>query len=178
MGNKIWFTADKHLNHKNILAYCNRPFETVEEMNAVLINNHNSVVSPEDIVYDLGDFCQGDAKKYLSRLNGNIIRIKGSHDKDIKSPYMMIIQPKGLFDEYKNKRTIVLCHYAMRSWHLSHYGSWHLYGHHHGRLESYGLSADAGVDTNNFYPYSLADIEKKMSLLKPIVDFRGKKGNI
>jgi calcineurin-like phosphoesterase family protein len=60
----------------------------------------------------------------------------------------------------------------MRSWPLSHYASWHLFGHHHGRLESYGLSFDCGTDTNNFYPYSLDDVCKKMATLKPIVDFR------
>jgi calcineurin-like phosphoesterase family protein len=29
----IWFTADFHLNHSNILRHCNRPFPNVEEMN-------------------------------------------------------------------------------------------------------------------------------------------------
>ena len=29
---------------------------------------------------------------------------------------------------------VVLCHYAMRVWDRSHYGSWHLYGHSHGNL--------------------------------------------
>jgi calcineurin-like phosphoesterase family protein len=90
---------------------------------------------------------------------------------------MMIIEPKELLDEYGNKRTIVLCHYAMRSWPLSHYASWHLFGHHHGRLESYGLSFDCGVDANNYYPVSLEKVEKRMSRLTPIVDFRGKQKN-
>jgi hypothetical protein len=29
-----------------------------------------------------------------------------------------------------------------------------------------------GVDTNNFYPYSLDDVEEKMKTLKAIVDYR------
>lgn len=60
----------------------------------------------------------------------------------------------------------------MRSWHLSHYASFMLFGHHHGNLDPHGLSFDVGVDTNDFYPYSLNDIENKMKTLKPIVDFR------
>jgi calcineurin-like phosphoesterase family protein len=62
----------------------------------------------------------------------------------------------------------------MRSWKYSHFASYHLFGHHHGRLEPYGLSFDCGMDTNNFFPYSLDDIERKMKTLKPIVDFRNK----
>jgi calcineurin-like phosphoesterase family protein len=168
----IWFTADLHLDHLNIIKYSNRPFRSIEEMDSALINNWNEVVQPEDTVYDLGDFCMGNSAKYIQRLYGKIIRIKGSHDKDIQQPYMIVIKPDELIDEYGNQRSITLCHYSLRSWPLSHYASWHLFAHHHGKLEPYGLSFDCGMDTNNFYPYSLDDVCKKMSTLKPIVDFR------
>jgi len=36
---KDWFTADLHLNHKNIIKYCNRPFTDIYQMDNVLINN-------------------------------------------------------------------------------------------------------------------------------------------
>ena len=53
----IWMTSDLHFNHENILKYepVSRPFATVEEMNEVLIQNWNSKIKPEDIVYVLGD---------------------------------------------------------------------------------------------------------------------------
>ena len=60
---------------------------------------------------------------------------------------------------------IVLCHYSMRKWNKSHYGSWHLYGHSHGNLPPLGLSFDVGVDTNDYYPYSLDDVSNKMKTL-------------
>ena len=144
-------------------------------MDNEIIKRFNSVVTQSDTVYDLGDFSFGNQHAYLSMLNGNIVRIKGSHDRDMKQPFMLVIKPDGLLDEYGNQRSITLCHYAMRSWPLSHYGSWQLYGHSHGKLESLGLSFDIGTDTNNFYPYSLEDVTKKMALLKPIVDFRKSK---
>ena len=173
-GGMIWFTADLHLQHENIIKFCNRPFSNVKEMDEKLINNWNEVVDKKDIIYILGDFSFGNPPEYASRLKGNKIFIKGSHDNNLDAPYMKIIKPKELKDEYGNQRTIVLCHYAMRSWYLSHYASWHLYAHHHGKLESYGLSMDIGVDCNNFYPFSLDDISKKMATLEPIVDFRKK----
>ena len=52
----IFFTSDTHFNHKAIISYCSRPFESVEEMNDRLIDNWNQVVKPNDTVYHLGDF--------------------------------------------------------------------------------------------------------------------------
>lgn len=176
----IWFTADLHLGHggkdgkSGILKYCNRPFFDIDQMDTELINRLNECVMSEDTIYNIGDFCFGNPKKYVDRLNGHLFLLRGSHDKNsekyVQPNSIAIIQP--LKDEYGNPRTIVLCHYSMRSWPVSHYASWHLFGHHHGKLEPYGLSFDVGTDTNNFYPYSLDDIEKKMRTLKPIVDFR------
>jgi hypothetical protein len=57
---------------------------------------------------------------------------------------------------------ITLCHWCMRVWPKSHYNSWHLYGHSHGKLPSEGKSHDVGVDNNNFYPLSLIEITKIM----------------
>jgi calcineurin-like phosphoesterase family protein len=168
----IYFISDTHFNHTNILEYSNRPFSSIEEMDNKIINNWNNTISQNDTVYHLGDFCIGDPNRYLQKLNGNIIRLKGSHDKNIQQPYILVIAPKNLLDEYGNQRTIVLCHYSMRSWPLSHYASWCLFGHHHNKLEPYGLSFDVGVDCWNYYPISLETVENKMKELKPIVDFR------
>ena len=84
---KIFITSDTHFFHKNIIAYCNRPFESVPEMNDVLIKNWNNAVSPNDIVIFCGDFCFArtasafDVTAQLtSMLNGNKIIIKGNHD--------------------------------------------------------------------------------------------------
>ena len=52
----VFIIADAHLFHKNIINYCGRPFENVEEMNNTIIKNWNRVVGKHDIVYVLGDF--------------------------------------------------------------------------------------------------------------------------
>jgi len=169
----IYFTSDMHLGHKNIIKYSNRPFNSLVEMDRVIIDNYNSVVKEGDTVYDLGDFCFTNPNRYLDRFNVPSIRIKGSHDHDLKegiAPRMLVIKPGGFVDDYGNPLVITLCHYAMRSWELSHYCSWHLYGHHHGMLEPYGLSFDVGVDCWDFYPVSLEQVRKKMATLKPIVN--------
>ena len=85
MNENVWFTSDSHFYHANIIKYCNRPFASVEEMNEKLIENWNSVVGKDDIVWCLGDFCLGpDQKKHIpelvSKLNGRINLILGNHD--------------------------------------------------------------------------------------------------
>lgn len=127
----IWFTADFHFGHRNIISLCNRPFGSVEEMNEILIENFNSLVKKNDTVYILGDISmKADvALDYLPKLNGNKIILIGNHDfrhmrtlrKHFSCHDIHVIKPNG--------RPIVLCHYPMRTWYNSHRGSWHAHGH-------------------------------------------------
>ena len=83
-GSRVFFTSDTHFNHTNIIRFCNRPFKDVSHMNETIISNWNRVVSPEDIVFHLGDFCLGGSAEWvnvLNRLNGKIYLISGNHDR-------------------------------------------------------------------------------------------------
>lgn len=71
-----FYIADWHYGHKNILAYDNRPFKTIEEMNKTLVDRWNGAVSPGDRVFVLGDmfWCNEDcAVPILETLNGTKI---------------------------------------------------------------------------------------------------------
>lgn len=156
----IFFTADEHYGHTNIIKYCNRPFKNVYQMDDVLIQRHNEKVHKNDIVYHLGDFClkkNVHVLEYVYKLKGTHIFLKGSHDRWLKESHAKILTIN------KKGTQITLCHYSMRTWPRSHYNTWHLYGHSHGKLPGIGKSMDVGVDTNNFYPYSLDEIEKIMN---------------
>jgi calcineurin-like phosphoesterase family protein len=149
--------------HKKSIKYCNRPFENIEEMNEELIIRHNSVVNKEDVVIIAGDFSFANKidtyRKIIRRLNGQLIFLRGSHDGWMgKNGYGF----HEIWERTIQKQKIVVCHYAMRVWPASHYNSWQLYGHSHGRLEPEGKQWDIGVDTNNFYPYSFDEIKQIM----------------
>lgn len=159
---KIWFTADMHFGHKNIIKYCNRPFDTVEQMDAVLIDNWNRRVAPDDHVYVVGDFTfnRNRVPAYLERLLGKKTLIVGNHDKD---PDVSLgwHDVKSYHEMYHHNKFIVLCHYAMRVWNKSHHGSYMLYGHSHGGLPGNGNSLDVGVDCWDYSPVSFSEIMKK-----------------
>jgi len=163
-----FFTADTHFNHSNIIQFCNRPFQSAEEMNEVLITNWNAKVKEEDIVYHLGDFGYGELGEILDRLNGKVYYIpsfeythesvlRGYGDRFAQVSPLMNISVKKAYDV-----TITLCHYCMRKWAKEHYNHWHLFGHSHGKLDPIGKSHDVGVDNNNFFPLSLEEIAKIM----------------
>lgn len=133
-------------------------------MNHVLIVRNNEVVTDNDVVVHIGDFTLANrekAQEIIRQLNGQHIFIIGSHDSWLNN------KGKQIWERTIGNVRIVCCHYAMYSWPRSHYGSWLLYGHHHGNFSIPCKALDVGVDTNNFYPYSMEQITKLMES-KPI----------
>lgn len=86
----IFFTADQHFGHANILKYeadyrkdhAGVTFRTVRHMDDAIVANWNATVGMDDTIYALGDFSYKIASiaEYLPRLNGRIILIVGNHD--------------------------------------------------------------------------------------------------
>ncbi len=84
---KIYFFSDAHFDHKNIIKYCNRPFNSTSEMNQTLVRNWQDSVGNNDTVFFLGDMSLGRDRKtidyWLGKLAGNVSYIRGNHDTDI-----------------------------------------------------------------------------------------------
>jgi len=180
-----WFSADYHLGHSNIIKYCGRPFANAHEMNEAIIANHNACVQPDDEFYHLGDFSMmgpGPTIEALKRLNGKKFLLMGNHDKvlrkeevqyyfnPIPAEHEVIIQDKSASH---GRLIIVLSHYAMRVWNKSHWDSWQLYGHSHGKLPDDPAlrSIDVGVDCHGFRPISYYEIRDIMAKKTPVNHF-------
>lgn len=155
-----FFTADEHYGHANSIKHNARPFSNVNEMNEELVCRHNEVVNQKDVTIHTGDFAWANnvkqAQEIIKRLNGNHIFLRGSHDRWMNKMFHEI------WERRIGKIYVVACHYCLRTWPRSHYNSWHVYGHSHGRLEPVGKSWDVGVDNNNFYPVSFDQLAKIM----------------
>lgn len=77
----VW--SDLHFGHKNIIRYSERPFNTVEEMNELLILAYNDIVQPQDVtiwVGDIGFYPDSKTNEILHRCNGYKILVVGNHD--------------------------------------------------------------------------------------------------
>lgn len=166
---EVFFTSDTHYLHKNILKFCpcTRHGEDEREMTELMIEAHNKVVKPGDVVYHLGDVAFGnkeEAIEIIGRLNGKIHLILGNHDdwipktRNIGAMFASIQQ--ALFTKI-NGRKFYLHHYACRVWRDSHHGSYHLYGHSHGDLPSLGKAMDVGIDARplgDMMPWSYDEV--------------------
>ncbi len=83
---RVFVLSDLHFDHTSIIRRCRRPFSSTQQMNRILVNNWNDRVRKGDRVYYLGDMTHGRERRsidfWLSKLNGEVRFIRGSHDTD------------------------------------------------------------------------------------------------
>lgn len=170
---RVWFTADTHFGHENIMRYTGRPFKTIEQMNSTIIKNWNERVKPEDTVIFLGDFCfrntpggkkgEGTGNKaeyYTEQLNGNIVFIRGNHDNnnslnthitalelELGGQLIYCIHDPVDFD---SKYSINLCGHVHEHWKIKKWGDTYL--------------VNVGVDVWDFRPVKIEEIFKAVTL--------------
>ena len=144
---KIFFTSDLHFGHENVIRFDNRPFNTVEEMDEEMIKRWNTKVGKGDIVYVLGDFiwkaATNEAVSIIRRLNGQIILIKGNHDRFLHNAAAKkaLAGIKDYDDicvtlEDGTTRRCILSHYFIPFYNGHRYQAIHLHGHSHFTEES------------------------------------------
>lgn len=91
MKKKIYFIADTHFGHSNIIKYENRPFHNVNEMDEMMIQYWNDVMKPEYEIFVLGDFSfygKDRTTDICCRLKGKKTLIMGNHDKETPEFYL------------------------------------------------------------------------------------------
>lgn len=177
-----FFTSDWHLGHNKILKLKNRPYKSIEEMDQSIIEKHNKLVEPQDIVYFLGDFAMKKTifLKYIDQINGKIVFILGNHD----YKYVSAVREK-LEEVYRMKairiegQTIVLSHYPMYFHYRSHHNAWQLYGHLHHDVSDIvqGKKMNVNFDVCGFKTLSLEDVKQYMRKRSDNIDFKKHNGD-
>jgi calcineurin-like phosphoesterase family protein len=119
---KLYFTSDTHFFHKNIIRYCDRPFEdktwigepdtayegktfvktAVECMNKELVSKWNQTVPEDGVIFHLGDVAMTarplELDKLLRRLNGTKYLVIGNHEKNALQKEYLRKHWEGIYD--------------------------------------------------------------------------------
>lgn len=149
---------------------CNRPFDSVEEMDEALISNWNSRVKGNDTVYILGDlfYRSENVAEILARLKGKKKLVTGNHDSSWLTKFdadKYFASIDKFLEVSDGQRALTLCHYPLMSWkHASK--SYMIHGHIHNdsKADYWPLLAsrdnilNASVDINNFMPVTFEEL--------------------
>jgi calcineurin-like phosphoesterase family protein len=189
---ETFVVADTHIGHYNVVLHGNREqfiypnpnydpekpdhFKTnnpravhLAQHDEFQIDTWNGRVSKKDDIWILGDLAWKHHASIIPRLNGKKYLIRGNHDKMSQDAYRMFQQIEGAHYRYSypakiHKKPVMLAHCPYDTWFSSPHGSWHLYGHCHGRREEFPwkLCFDCGVDVwGGPVPWNI--IEAKMA---------------
>ena len=173
-----FFTADLHFGHENIIRYCDRPFRSVAEMNAGLVDRWNATVSDSDEVWILGDVAMGhidESLEWVRGLHGHKVLVTGNHDRcwagRQRAPDMWLERYRSVgFDEIRHGTVsieldgseVLAGHFPYEGdshdedrfvrWRPVDTGSWLLHGHVHTRWQVNGRQINVGVDVWDYTP--------------------------
>src|SRR3990167_702056 len=199
---RFW-TSDLHVGHENIIYFSSRPFEKdviqkfalgdaavtiadVAAMNQALLDNYNSMVSPTDEVWFVGDVVMGHFEtniKFMKRFHGDKYLIPGNHDRCHKmfpkwKRWQAFYEAAGIIVLDSQVMTTVanqsvkVCHFPYRFTHRSDdsysgqrpddEGDWLIHGHTHGteKVDYATRMVHVGVDAWNYFPVSETEVEQ------------------
>lgn len=170
---RVWFISDPHFDHTNIIKYCNRPFGSVEEMNEVILRNWRETVTPDDVVYFVGDMAFGRGSRnprwWVKQLCGKIIWVKGSHDHGIRPTSEIEGVERVALSEFVccGGTEFMIVHDTFNAM-ANGWGGWIIHGHNHdNRLHidnKFGhKNVNVSVEVIDYKPISLAEVIREIS---------------
>lgn len=158
--------SDTHFSHKAEFLLKNRGFSSVEEMDSILINNWNNVVSDNDTVFHLGDVVFQPATRtdiVLPQLKGKKVLIMGNHD---RGKYL-----SKYFDDFYSileYDIFIFSHIPLNYTELRgrFLGKINVHGHIHNGNSSYVDNPFTSINVNcefiNYKPIKLNDLAKTL----------------
>lgn len=167
--NKIFFTSDLHFGHERVIEFDSRPYFTTKEMDDTLISGWNNKVDNGDVVYVLGDMfwhCEPQyVKNILNTLNGQIILIKGNHDRWLhNSENKKRLSGIKDYDDIVvtladgNKKRCILSHYFIPFYNGHFNDAIHLHGHSHTTPEAKAEKSVARWLNRNGFPNEIYNV--------------------
>lgn len=164
------YISDLHFGHQSIIEKCNRPFHSIEEMNATMIRNINEATDCDDILMILGDVaCYGyNPVQELEAIHCRKVLIIGNHDRSLISHHsfrkqFLDIRESELLND-KGFR-LFLAHFPHAEWDGYWKGRYHFYGHIHNStmgaaliMAQYTNAVNVSADVLDFTPKSAVEL--------------------
>lgn len=178
----VYFTADNHFGHENVIRFCDRPFGSAAEMNKTMICLWNERVHKNDTVYVLGDMffrCE-NIEEILKQLKGKKYLIVGNHDESWLRKFDATAYFENItkfLETSDGQHKLVLSHRPLVSWDHER-RAYMIHGHIHNDTSAdfwpllcvRKRALNAGVDVNGFHPVTFEELLannvafKKMSM--------------
>ncbi len=147
----LYFTADTHFDHNNIIIYEARPVFCFEYM----VELWNRRVTDDDTIWVLGDFVWRKHDYWIPQLKGKINLLRGNHDHRRKkyTTHGVNVWRGPMYLETEELGKIKLTHVPDTTSKLLN-----LCGHVHGWWKRVNNCINVGVDVWNLQPVSIVEI--------------------
>lgn len=173
-----WISSDWHIGHDNIRRFSNRPFASLEEMEASCVAECQAKLRPGDRFIYLGDLHWAKNPHPIDSFLQKILTpqvqfffVRGNHDYQIDKVRKLadehgkykITLIKEIFEFQYGDNFIVCSHYPLLSWNKDKYGSYMFHGHTHGRIQDLNKGmkrVDIEYDTTKSWLVSIDDAIK------------------
>lgn len=168
---EAYVISDQHFGHKNIIKYADRPFASVDHMDATMIENHNAIVGPNDVVFLLGDigFCStSQANDILDSLHGYKIFIIGNHDWE-KNGKLKNYHVDEIHMSYYAKvgdERVIMTHVPFDSYILFEHDLTNIHGHIHDKKLPCSRFANVCVERMNYTPKTIESVIMSLDHIK------------
>lgn len=173
MSKNVFFIADPHFGHKNIVNFVTkdgkpvRPWDNVDEMDEAMVTYWNETVRPNDKVYIAGDVViNRRCLETVGRLHGDKILIKGNHDIFRLSDYTKYFRDVRAYHVWTNLG-IILSHVPVHPMELERFGT-NVHGHlHTNRVRLADGSIDprylcVSAEHTDFRPIDLEEVKARI----------------
>lgn len=171
----IFVVGDYHFCHDKEFLWGSRGFSSIEEHDQTLIEHHNFVVKPEDIVYCLGDIMLQNNEKGMenfSKLNGHFYIAIGNHDSNARIElYKQYMESPTGIARIEDIQFAYRIRYMKKELYLSHYPTivdngedqkpvFNIHAHTHSKehFSNYPKCYCASIDSNRCFPILLPQV--------------------
>lgn len=163
----IWVTGDLHFNDEKLISRCRNNFKTIEEHNNYIIEQYNSCVQEDDLVYILGDLGFKPYAKLLplvKRLKGRKILVLGNHDQLTDGEYRSMGIIKTIKTPFYYSDHLILSHEPVKEAFNNQY-VYNLHGHLHLAELNLPNYINVNIELNDFKPYNLKELDEEIFTL-------------